>query len=47
MRYPTGYLAHGIGRIVGESKNYLRIEAIERHMAGVEQELQDIAEEKS
>lgn len=45
MRYPTGYLAVGIGRIIGDSKNYLRIEAIERHMAGVEQELEQMTEE--
>jgi len=35
MHYPKGYLAHNIGRIVGESKNYLRIEALGRHLGSV------------
>ena len=30
MYYPKGYLAVNMGRIVGESKNYLRLAALER-----------------
>lgn len=34
MYYPKGYLAINLGRIIGESKNGLRLAALERHLAG-------------
>jgi hypothetical protein len=36
MRYPQGYLAINIGRIMGESKNKLRLVALGRHLSGTE-----------
>lgn len=36
MRYPQGYLAMNIGRIVGGAKNGLRLAALERHLSGTE-----------
>src|SRR5687768_2608122 len=36
MNYAPGYLALNIGRIVGESKNGLRLAVLERHLAGAE-----------
>lgn len=30
LRYPDGYLAHGIGRITGEAKGVVRLEGVHR-----------------